>query len=256
MGTQLFFLDSHMSTGYRVAMPRHARQAPGGFVYHVLNRAVARLPLFQKDGDFDAFERILGEALHEHPTRLLAYCVMPNHWHLVLWPERDDELSAFVRWLTHTHAMRWHTHYHTAGTGHVYQGRFKAFPIAIDEHLYSVVRYVERNALRANLVRRAEDWRWCSLGRDTVGDGEWIGRLHPWPVPRPTDWLRLVNEAQTEAELAALRRAVSRGNPYGPRAWCMDTARQMGLEATLRPRGRPRKAKPISADHLGDQIVF
>jgi putative transposase len=115
-------------------MPRQARLAPGGFVYHALNRAGARLPLFQKDGDYEAFERVLAEALREHPTRLLAYCLMPNHWHVVLWPHQDGELTAFLRWLTHTHTMRWHAHYHTAGTGHLYQGRFKSFPVAADEH--------------------------------------------------------------------------------------------------------------------------
>ena len=94
-------------------------------MYHVLNRAVARLPLFEKDGDYQAFERVLLEAMTKQPTRLLAYSLMPNHWHLVLWPQEDGELTGFVRWLTHTHSMRWHAHYHTAGTGHIYQGRFK-----------------------------------------------------------------------------------------------------------------------------------
>jgi putative transposase len=139
-------------------MPRSARHAPGGIIYHALNRAVARLPLFQKDGDYEAFERVLALALKKYPIRLLAYCVMPNHWHMVLWPREDGELSAFLRWLTLTHSMRWHTHYHTTGTGHLYQNRFKSFPIEADDHLYTVLRYVERNALRANLVKRAEDW--------------------------------------------------------------------------------------------------
>jgi len=137
-------------------MPRQARQAPGGLVYHVLNRAVARLPLFQKDGDYEAFERVLVEALEEHPTRLLSYSLMPNHWHLVLWPRKDHELSSFVRWLTHTHTMRWHAHYHTSGSGHLYQGRFKSFPVETDEHFFTVVRYVERNGLRAKLASKAE----------------------------------------------------------------------------------------------------
>src|SRR5713226_2761660 len=170
-------------------MPRRARNAPGGLVYHVLNRAVARLPLFQKDADFQAFERIMAEALTEHPTRLLAYCLMPNHWHVVLWPRRDDELTAFLRWLTHTHTMRWHAHYHSAGTGHLYQGRFKAFAIEADEsHLYAVLRYVERNALRAGLVKRAEDWRWGSLWRRAHTQAVPPLELHPWPVPLPADW--------------------------------------------------------------------
>src|SRR5437016_8795326 len=109
-------------------MPRQPRSAPGGFVYHALNRAVARLPLFEKDGDYAAFERVFALALEKHPIRLLSYCVMPNHWHMVLWPKKDGELTAFLRWLTHTHTMRWHAHYHTSGTGHLYQGRFKSFP--------------------------------------------------------------------------------------------------------------------------------
>src|SRR5437868_6297815 len=120
-------------------MPRRARYAPGGLVYHVLNRAVARLPLFQKDGDYDAFVRVLVEALAEHPSRLLSYCLMPNHWHLVLWPRADHELTDLVRWLTHTHTMRGHAHHQTVGTGHLYQGRFKAFPVACDDHFYTVV---------------------------------------------------------------------------------------------------------------------
>ena len=222
-------------------MPRTARYAPGGFVYHALNRAVARLPLFEKDGDYAAFERVLALALDEHPIRLLGYCLMPNHWHFVLWPKHEGELTAFLRWLTHTHTMRWHAHYHTSGTGHLYQGRFKALPIEADEHLYAVLRYVERNALRANLVKRAEQWRWSSLWRREHGDEAAQAILSPWPIPQPAEWLKIVNAAQTEAELAALRRSVARGTPFGSPSWTERTARRLGLEYTLRSRGRPRK---------------
>jgi putative transposase len=222
-------------------MPRGARYAPGGMIYHALNRAVARLPLFQKDADFEAFEHVLALALEEHPTRLLSYCVMPNHWHLVLWPRKDGELSAFLRWLTHTHTMRWHAHHHSAGTGHLYQGRFKSFPVAADDHLYTVLRYVERNALRANLVKRAEDWRWSSLWRRTCKDPAQRAILTDWPVAETGDWIRRVNQAQTEAELKALRGSVMRGSPFGSDLWARRTAKRLGLEYTLRPRGRPRK---------------
>src|SRR5260370_32063674 len=143
-------------------MPRRPRVAPGGFAYHAINRAVARLPLFQKDGDYAAFERVLAEAMQKNPIRLLGYCLMPNHWHFVLWPQRDGQLTAFLRWLTHTHTQRWHAHYHSAGTGHLYQGRFKSFPVQEDEHLYTVLRYVERNPVRAGVVRRAGG---CGAGR-------------------------------------------------------------------------------------------
>ncbi|MBI3410453.1 MAG: transposase [Planctomycetes bacterium] len=226
-------------------MPRHARSAPGGYVYHALNRAVARLPLFQKDEDYRAFERVLVEAMHKHATRILAYCLMPNHWHFVLWPRRDEELTAFLRWLTHTHTQRWHAHYHTAGSGHLYQGRFKAFPIEENNHLYSVLRYVERNALRANLVKRAEAWRWSSLAHRLGGDADPIRRLlHAWPVPMPRDWLARVNRAQSQAELEALRRSLTRGQPFGSESWQARTTKKLGLEYTLRRQGRPRKKEP------------
>jgi putative transposase len=210
-------------------------------VYHALNRAVARLPLFEKDGDYEAFERVMAEAQAEHPMRLLAYCLMPNHWHFVLWPERDGELSAFLRWLTNTHTMRWHALHDTRGTGHVYQGRFKSFPVSADEHLFTVLRYVERNPLRAGLVRRAEAWRWSSLWRRRHPDTLPPLALHPWPVPEPDNWVELVNRPQTEAELEAMRRSVTRGSPFGAPAWQERTARRLGLEFTLRPRGRPKK---------------
>jgi putative transposase len=210
-------------------------------VYHVLNRAVARLPLFEKTADYEAFERVLAETQQRHPTRILAYCLMPNHWHFVLWPRADDELTAFLRWLTHTHTMRWHAHHQTAGTGHLYQGRFKSFPIQTDEHLYTVLRYVERNAVRAKLVSRAEQWRWSSVGRRATGDGESLKLLSSWPVEMPSDWLRRLNRPQTEAELEAVRTAVRRGCPYGGSRWQKNSAVRLGLQYSLRPRGRPSK---------------
>jgi putative transposase len=210
-------------------------------VYHALNRAVARLPLFQKEGDYAAFLEVMHEAMDRHPIRILSFCLMPNHWHMVLWPRADGELTAFLRWLTHTHTMRWHAHYHSSGTGHLYQGRFKAFPVETDDYFYTVLRYVERNALRANLADRAERWRWGSLWARVSGDAKTKSLLDRWPMPMPRDWTKLVNRPQTEAEETALRRAVNRGTPFGSDAWQERIARRLGLEYTLRPRGRPKK---------------
>jgi putative transposase len=221
-------------------MPRGARQVPGGYVYHALNRAAGRLRLFRKSADYAAFLQVLDEARQRHPIRLIGYCVMPTHWHLLLWPAADGELSSFLRWLTLTHSVRWHKHYHSTGSGHVYQNRFKAFAVAEDDHLLKVLRYIERNPLRAGLVARAEDWPWSSLaGRS--GEGEAARRLHPGPVARGADWVRRVNDVQTEAELEALRRSVARGRPYGPEGWVENVAGRLGLRSTLRPPGRPRK---------------
>ncbi len=221
-------------------MPRHARAAPGGIVYHALNRGNGRTELFHKAEDYLAFERIMVAAMNRTPTRLLAYCLMRNNWHMVLWSNRNGEITEFLRWLTLTHSQRLHAHRHTTGYGHIYQGRFKSFPIQEDESLLRAVRYVERNALRANLVTRAEEWRSCSLWRRINGDNESL--LSDWPIDMPLDWIRGVNEAQTTAELEALRNSVNRGTPYGSEDWMIRIARKFGLEFTLRPRGRPKKA--------------
>jgi putative transposase len=222
-------------------MGRPHRAAEGGYVYHVLNRANARMTIFEDDGDYEAFEKVLAQAVERTKTRLLAYCVMPNHWHLIVWPRKDGELSRFVGWLTLTHTQRWHAHRHSSGSGHVYQGRFKSFPIQEDEHFFTVARYVERNALRANLVRRAEQWRWSSLYRWLCGSVADKELLAAWPLARKANWADHVNAPQTEAELRAVRRSVQRGSPFGAESWSEQAVRRLGLESTVRPQGRPKK---------------
>ncbi len=221
-------------------MGRPQRAAEGGYVYHVLNRANARLRVFEGDADYEAFERVLVQAVERTRTRLLAYCLMPNHWHLVVWPEEDGELSRFIGWLTLTHTQRWHSHRRSAGCGHVYQGRFKSFPIQEDEHFYKVARYVERNALRANLTPKAQAWRWGSLFRWQRNSAEDRRLLAAWPLPRQAGWIDHVNAPQTELELLAVRRSVQRGVPFGDEAWTQRAVRELHLESTLRPRGRPK----------------
>jgi len=222
-------------------MPRSARCAPAGFAYHVLNRAVARLTLFEKAADYRAFEGVMLEAHARAPLPILGFCLMPNHWHFVVRPQHDEQVTDFFRWLTHTHTMRWHAHHRTSGTGHLYQGRFKSFPIEDDDHLYTVLRYVERNPRRANLVERASQWRWGSCWHRRNAESTLRGLLAEWPLPMPQDWETWVNEPHTEAELAAIRRSVNRGAPYGDEQWVTQTAARLGLATTLRPRGRPRK---------------
>ncbi len=208
----------------------------------MLNRAVGRARIFSKTRDYEAFEDVLIAAKQRVPMRMLAWCAMPNHWHLVLWPRGDDDLSEFMRWMTVTHTQRWHAAHRTAGTGPLYQGRFKSFPIQEDGHLLTVLRYVERNTLRANLVPRAEGWRWSSLWHRVHGTA---GMVDDGPVALPRNWLQHVRSPQTEAELAALRRSVVRGSPYGEDTWQERTAKRLGLQSTLRPRGRPTKIPDV-----------
>lgn len=219
-------------------MPRTARSAVGDVCYHVLNRGNARGEVFHKEADYAAFVDLLWAAKERLPMRILGYVLMPNHFHLVLWPHADGDLGRWMQWLLTSHVRRYHRHY--LGTGHVWQGRFKAFPIEQDEHLLTVLRYVERNPLRAKLVRRAESWPWSSLAWRAGGQRPKL--LSKWPIPCPRNWLARANAAVTPAELNALRTSVARGAPFGSAAWATATAKELGLESSLRPRGRPRTA--------------
>jgi putative transposase len=200
--------------------------------------------MFDKPEDYEAFEHILAEAVRRVKMRLLAYCVMPNHWHLVLWPREDGDLSTFVGWLTLTHTQRWHAHRDSVGSGHVYQGRFKSFLVESDEYLWAVCRYVERNALRAGLCERAEQWRWSSLWRREFGDAECRAVLSKWPIDVPKNWVSRINRAENPCELEALRQCVNRGQPFGSEDWVNRMTKRFGLDSVFRPRGRPCKEFP------------
>ena len=208
----------------------------------MLNRAVGRMKMFRHVGEFEAFGRVLAEAHQRHPLRILSYCVMSNHWHFVAWPRHDGELTDFFRWLAHTHAMRWRVSHRTVGYGHLYQGRFKSFPVQQDEHLLTLCRYVERNALSAGLDKRAQDWRYGSLWVREHGDEKQRAILCDWPVDRPRDWVRLVNQPLTDRELERVELAEKRSRPLGEDAWVLKTAQKLHLEHTLRAEGRPPKA--------------
>ncbi len=186
-----------------MAIPWPHRPALGGYVYHVLSRANARLPIFESPADFDTFERVLEEAVERYRTRILAYAIIParRDWHLVVWPRKDGELSQFVGGLTLTHTQRWHAHRHSVGSGHVCQGRFKSFVVQSDGHLYAVCRYVERNPLRANLARKAEDWRWPSLHRFVFGKPDEKRLLFP---KLETKWRQLHEAIEPNHEPLAI----------------------------------------------------
>ena len=207
--------------------------------YHVLNRGNGRMRLFHKDADFAAFERVLVEGLKRYPVELLTYCLMGNHWHLVVQPRTDRAVGQFLGWVGVTHVRRHHEHYHTRGGGHLYQGRFKCFPVQDDSHFLTVCRYVEATALRAGLVRRAEDWTWGGLYARRHGGKPLM--LSEWPVERRRDWLAQVNDSLDEKALEGVRRSVNRGRPWGEASWVERTVRQLSLEFTLRKPGRPTK---------------
>ena len=216
-------------------MPRTARASVGGICYHVINRSNAGGDLFDTSGDFEAFLTLMIRANTRLTMPILGYCIMPSHFHLVLRPLQDGDLGRWMHWLMTAHVTGYHSFHHTRGR--IWQGRFKAFPIQEDAHLLTVLRYVERNPLRAGLVEKAQQWQWSSLSRHAEGIP--CG----WPIPQPADWLDMVNEPQTLGELEKLRNSVNRGTPFGQSDWSRTTAERLGLEYTTRARGRPQLKK-------------
>jgi putative transposase len=222
-------------------MPRVERTDVGGHVYHILNRANARVRMFDNHKDYQLFENTLEEAVEKFDMRVLAYCIMPNHWHLVLYPKHDGDLQKFMAWLSNSHTKRWHSFKKTTGQGHLYQGRYKSFLCQKDNHFLALVRYVERNAKKAHLVKKAENWQWSSIWRRENGTARQKKLLSPWPVQKPRNYIKWLNEAQSKQEEEILEKSTERGSPYGSNNWLKNVINKFKLETTVRPRGRPRK---------------
>jgi putative transposase len=226
---------------HSACMPRTSRAIVGGHCYHLINRGNNRSRIFHETADYAAFIALMREASERIDLPILATCLMPNHLHLVVQPRSDGDLARWTHWLFTTHVSRYHRKHQSSGR--VWQGRFKAFAIEQDDHLLTVLRYVERNSLRAGLVDRAEQWLWGSLRwRDSPSPPV---QLQPPPISLPSDWIDYVNRAQTVAELDAIRTSVNRQRPFGSPAWVQRQARELGLVQSLRSVGRPaRKRAP------------
>jgi putative transposase len=183
-------------------MPRPPRLYPDGVPQHVYNRGNKRARIFQSETDYRAFLAALRRAGRRTTVRLLAFCLMPNHWHLLLWPHAGIEISTYMQIAMNKHIYDLQEHHRTSGTGHVYQGRHQNVPVLTERHFYLAARYVEGNALAAGLVERAEDWPWSSLAPAR----EYSLRLAPWPLPRPENWVDLVNQVPDKAALKEMIR--------------------------------------------------
>jgi len=218
-------------------VPRVTRGLADRLTYHVINRGNGRQEVFHKDGDYEAFINLMKQAKKLYSVKIFAYCLMPNHFHIVLMPDKGEELSKWMQWLMTSHVRRYHRHYESSG--HIWQGRFKSFIIQRDEHLLMVLRYVEGNPVRAGLVNSAKEWLWSShKERFYRGNNTLVEDI---PIELPVNWDRYVDEPLTEKELERLRQSVNRQSPYGQTEWQINITQRFGLESTLRPRGRPKK---------------
>jgi putative transposase len=248
-----------MSCRYNNGMSSRRSVNLGGWVYHVLNRSNARFRMFRHEGDYLAFCRTLAEAQHVAPMRILGYCVMPNHWHLLLCPLHDGDLSRFMHWLTMTHARRYRSAHRNVGTGHLYQGRYRSFPVEQSaptpsqqasgvvetaNSLLRVLRYIERNPAKARLVGRAEQWRYSSAFQRLFGtpdpDESTISLSDLPGVRLPDDWLVEINRRSTKGENQSIETNQRRSRPLGSEQWANDAAKLHRVQSSLKPLGRPK----------------
>lgn len=205
-------------------MPRRRRVLPDNVPQHIVNRGNKRAQIFRCDEDYIGFLGGMAEAGEHTVVRVVEFCAMPNHWHLVLWPHRGDEISTYMQILMNTHLRDLLRRHNLAGLGHVYQGRYRNFPILNEQHFRNVCAYVVSNARRAKLCERAEDWRWSSLS--CVGPDPDINLLSPWPTPKPRDWLDQVNASHLVAHRPS------------PRGWLAPSEAAAGDGSRLHRRNR------------------
>jgi putative transposase len=233
-------------------MPRHPRVSPDGFVQHVLNRGDHRETIFFKSADFRAFLALVAESAQRVKMRILAYCIMRNHFHLVVWPQSGADLPVFMQLLMNLHIQRYLRHYKPASPGHIYQGRYTNSIVQSDHHVLRVMRYVEANALSAGLVVRAQDYKWSSASPSSSDSGR--PELSPGPVVKPADWLTYVNARRSSRETQAIQQSASRGAPYGAPKWVTRVAERYDLTHTLRSPGRPASCEPTQLVQAADAV--
>ncbi len=192
-------------------MARVARAALGNHVYHVLNRANGKAQIFNTDAEYQDFEYLLNEIRETFDIRILAYVIMPNHWHILLYPKNDGDLGKALHWLTTSHVRRHHTRRGTIGHGHLYQGTYKSFLVQTDAYLLTVLKYIERNAVRAKLSKSAASWKWGSAYRRLHGTTVSRRLLGDSPVPLPRNYKQWLNDPEPAEILADIQKRAQRG---------------------------------------------
>jgi putative transposase len=221
-------------------MPRRPRCTAPEYPFHVLNRASRRVTLFDTHQEYLTFERLLMRRKRKFDVKVFAWCIMPNHWHVVVKSPTKTAMSRYLHWVTGLHAQLYHRVRGTTGLGPVYQGRYRSFPVSTDTYFYNLCRYVERNAVRAKLCTRASDWRWSSLWWHVHRETKSHRLIDTWPLPRPSNWADIVSQPENDAELERLRRCAEKSVPYGSSSMSRTLDTRVRV-LPLRRRGRPTK---------------
>jgi putative transposase len=223
---------------YNRGMPRKARAAVGGLPFHVYNHGNGRLRIFNQPEDYDLFLSILAQGREKAAVRILGYSLMPTHWRLVVFPVGDGDLSKFMSWVGNTHVRRWHAAHRSAGGGHIYQSRYRSFPIQQGAPLLEVIQYVESEAARADLSPRAERWMGSSAYlRTKPAAAKILSNEH---LVFPPNWRSMLNRDMDDETTKVIELCLMRGRPYGSADWVNETVKRLGLESSMRDPWRPR----------------
>jgi len=218
-------------------MPRTARLVVPGIPHHVTQRGNRRQPVFFSDEDYRLYLRLLKVAVDKAGTRVWAWCLMPNHVHLILVPQTEDGLRASLAEVHRRYTA--HVNQREGWRGHLWQSRFASFPMD-EEWLLAAARYVELNPVRAGLVQRPEQWDWSSarthlgLHRDGLTEAEPL-------LERVSDWATLLESGLEEPRLEELRARERTGYALGGTPFLERIAAATGRDLAPRPRGRPKK---------------
>jgi putative transposase len=230
-------------------MPRNPRNFQDGLIYHVLNRGNSKKVVFHNSCDYRGFLKLIEESKKNYAIDIFSYCLMPNHFHFVVRPRIAEHLSKWMHSLMNSHVHRYRIFYQSSG--HIWQSRFKHFIIQQDKHFLIVLRYVERNPVRANLVPSAKDWPWSSFRERMKKEPNSIIDIPP--IELPNDWGEFVDQPLREKELESIRYSVNRQAPFGSQKWKKKMCKELELEHTLRPRGRPKKKEKVKQNKKGDK---
>jgi putative transposase len=224
-------------------MPRGARVDDPNNYYHVINRSNFKNEFNSTDSDYIEFFRIIREALEIAPVKIYAYCIMPNHWHFIMSPYEVGGIGKFIHALANKHTRRVHSRTNTTGFGPLYQSRYKSMIIDSGISFLKVLRYVERNAVRAGLVKKPNEWRWGSAWLRIFGNEKQKLILEKLPDGLYEDFgdvYKYVDLPDEQDDLKLIRNSIKKGTPFGKEKWVDKMIKSYGLESTVRNAGRQR----------------
>lgn len=218
-------------------MPRIARGLADNQIYHIINRGNRRESVYHDKYDYERFLKLLFDSKEKYNIKIYAYCLMPNHFHLVIYTKYSESLSKAMHWISSSYVRYYNKRYKISG--HLWQGRYKSFIVQKESYLLTLLKYVEVNPKRAKIVKRCEDYKYSSAyNRINNIEDELINIP---PIDLPVNWDKYINDEESKIDIDYIRNSIERQSPLGEELWQVNIAKKYGLESTLNSRGRPRK---------------